>query len=182
MPKQRIPMPICRLRDKIYCESTHFQTTFADPPPHTHAVGGQPCCPQPKATACVLWSWRLKGCIASASAVRGIDRAVESYRCPTAMPCWRVLAIHFPGDIAVRMRKVLQTAGLVFECVPCYFRLSHFSNSFPFSNPEKAQKLVTWQNTPRFLEYFGILVHGFLRSDRPDRHFESRKRRLIVYI
>ena len=28
------------------------------------------------------------------------------------------------GDMAVRMRKVLQTAGLVFECVTCFFRVS----------------------------------------------------------
>ena len=27
------------------------------------------------------------------------------------------------GDMAVRMRKVLQAVGLVFEYVPCYFRL-----------------------------------------------------------
>ena len=26
--------------------------------------------------------------------------------------------------MAVRMRKVLQTAGLVFECVTCFFRVS----------------------------------------------------------
>ena len=31
---------------------------------------------------------------------------------------------HCQGDMAVRMRKVLQTAGLVFECVTCYFRVS----------------------------------------------------------
>ena len=35
----------------------------------------------------------------------------------------RVFFCHCPGDMTVRMRKVLQTAGLVFECVPCYFRL-----------------------------------------------------------
>ena len=34
-----------------------------------------------------------------------------------------VYGCHCPGDMAVRMRKVLQTVGLVFECVPCYFRL-----------------------------------------------------------
>ena len=28
---------------------------------------------------------------------------------------------HCPGDMAVRMRKVLQTAGLVFECVRSFF-------------------------------------------------------------
>ena len=28
---------------------------------------------------------------------------------------------HCQGDMAVRMRKVLQTAGLVFECVTCLF-------------------------------------------------------------
>ena len=32
---------------------------------------------------------------------------------------------HCQGDMAVRMRKVLQTAGLVFECVTCFFRVSH---------------------------------------------------------
>ena len=31
---------------------------------------------------------------------------------------------HCQGDMAVRMRKVLQTAGLVFECVTCFFRVS----------------------------------------------------------
>ena len=31
---------------------------------------------------------------------------------------------HCQGDLAVRMRKVLQTAGLVFECVTCFFRVS----------------------------------------------------------
>ena len=30
---------------------------------------------------------------------------------------------HCQGDMAVRMRKVLQTAGLVFECVTCFFRV-----------------------------------------------------------
>ena len=45
----------------------------ADLPPHTHAVGGQPpCCPQQTATICVLWSWCLKGCFASAPAVEGM--------------------------------------------------------------------------------------------------------------
>ena len=29
--------------------------------------------------------------------------------------------------MAVRMRKVLQTAGLVFECVTCFFRVSYDS-------------------------------------------------------
>ena len=29
---------------------------------------------------------------------------------------------HCQGDMAVRMRKVLQTAGWVFECVTCFFR------------------------------------------------------------
>ena len=28
---------------------------------------------------------------------------------------------HYQVDMAVRMRKVLQTAGLVFECVTCFF-------------------------------------------------------------
>ena len=32
---------------------------------------------------------------------------------------------HCQGDMAVRMRKVLQTAGLVFECVTCFFRVSY---------------------------------------------------------
>ena len=47
----------------------HFEFTDtpigknADPPPHTHAVGGRPCCPQPTATTCVVWSWRLKECL-----------------------------------------------------------------------------------------------------------------------
>ena len=45
----------------------------ADPPPHTYAVGGRPCCPQPTATTCVVWSWRLKGC-KSALAVKGTYR------------------------------------------------------------------------------------------------------------
>ena len=31
---------------------------------------------------------------------------------------------HCQGDMAVRMRKVLQTAGLVFECVTSFFRVS----------------------------------------------------------
>ena len=31
-------------------------------------------------------------------------------------------AVH---GMAVRMRKVLQTAGLVFECVTCCFRVSN---------------------------------------------------------
>ena len=31
---------------------------------------------------------------------------------------------HCQGDMAVRMRKVLQTAGLVFECVTCFFSVS----------------------------------------------------------
>ena len=44
----------------------------ADPPPHTFAVGGQPCCPQQTATIYVVWSWRLKGCFAYASAVKGM--------------------------------------------------------------------------------------------------------------
>ena len=26
-------------------------------------VGGRPCCPQPTATTCVVWSWRLKECL-----------------------------------------------------------------------------------------------------------------------
>ena len=37
-----------------------------------------------------------------------------------------VLGCHCRGDMAVRMRKVLQTAGLVFECVTCFFRVSLF--------------------------------------------------------
>ena len=47
----------------------HFEFTDtpigknADPPPHTHAVGGRPCCPQPTATTCIVWSWRLKECL-----------------------------------------------------------------------------------------------------------------------
>ena len=32
---------------------------------------------------------------------------------------------HCQGDMAVRIRKVLQTAGLVFECVTCFFRVSN---------------------------------------------------------
>ena len=32
-----------------------------------------------------------------------------------------VYGCHYPGDMAVRMRKVLQTAGLVFEYVLCFF-------------------------------------------------------------
>ena len=35
---------------------------------------------------------------------------------------------HCQGDMAVRMRKVLQTAGLVFECVTCFFRVSKESS------------------------------------------------------
>ena len=31
---------------------------------------------------------------------------------------------HCQGDMAVRMGKVLQTAGLVFECVTCFSRVS----------------------------------------------------------
>ena len=34
---------------------------------------------------------------------------------------------HCQGDMAVRMRKVLQTAGLVFECVTCFFRVSLYN-------------------------------------------------------
>ena len=34
---------------------------------------------------------------------------------------------HCQGDMAVRMRKVLQTAGLVFECVTCFFRVSVYT-------------------------------------------------------
>ena len=34
---------------------------------------------------------------------------------------------HCQGDMAVRMRKVLQTAGLVFECVTCFFHASFCS-------------------------------------------------------
>ena len=59
----------------------------ADPPPHTHAVGGRPCCPQPTATTSVVWSWRLKGC-KSALAVKGTSKTTfGSCRGPTAMPC-----------------------------------------------------------------------------------------------
>ena len=36
---------------------------------------------------------------------------------------------HCQGDMAVRMRKVLQTAGLVFECVTCFFRI--IFNNYP---------------------------------------------------
>ena len=31
---------------------------------------------------------------------------------------------HCQGDMTVRIRKVLQTAGLVFECVTCFFSVS----------------------------------------------------------
>ena len=37
---------------------------------------------------------------------------------------------HCPSDMAVRMRKVLQTAGLVFEAIPCYSRLLTCSSNF----------------------------------------------------
>ena len=37
---------------------------------------------------------------------------------------------HCQGDMAVRMRKVLQTAGLVFECVTCFFRVSYLGRFF----------------------------------------------------
>ena len=37
---------------------------------------------------------------------------------------------HCQGDMAVRMRKVLQTAGLVFECVTCFFRVSYLYSSY----------------------------------------------------
>ena len=40
-------------------------------------------------------------------------------------------AVHGQGDMAVRMRKVMQIAGLVFECVTCCFRVSlRISRSF----------------------------------------------------
>ena len=132
----------CRLRG--WCLSVslaffvfHFKFTDtpigknADPPPHTHAVGGRPCCPQPTATTCVVWSWCLKGC-KSALAVKGSSARLsgregsDSYvmlmspnKDETA-----VHGCHCQGDMAVRMRKVLQTAGLVFECVTCFFRVS----------------------------------------------------------
>ena len=52
----------------------------------------------------------------------------ETFRETTMFPqqcflvCGGLKGHHCPGDMAVRMRKVLQTAGLVFECVPCNFR------------------------------------------------------------
>ena len=39
---------------------------------------------------------------------------------------------HCQGDMAVRMRKVLQTAGLVFECVTCLFVFHIFHKSRPY--------------------------------------------------
>ena len=55
------------------------------------------------------------------------------------------------GDMAVRMRKVLQTAGLVFECVTCYFRFSLFFCVFQASEGkrEASAKCETHESTSR---------------------------------
>ena len=55
---------------------------------------------------------------------------------------------HCQGDMAVRMRKVLQTAGLVFECVTCFFRVS-------FNMLDRRQRSWdTLQDTPRIVDNF----------------------------
>ena len=100
-----------------------------DPPPHTHAVGGLPCGPQPPATTFVMWSWCLKGCFASASAVKGrLHRALvlllpdgfamlmRPNKAETA-----VHGCHCPGDMAVRMRKVMAIPRGWCSCVPLAF-------------------------------------------------------------
>ena len=51
-----------------------------------------------------------------------------------------VLGCHCRGDMAVRMRKVLQTAGLVFECVTCFFRVS-YCHSLIFQYPLRASTI-----------------------------------------
>ena len=49
---------------------------------------------------------------------------------------------HCQGDMAVRMRKVLQTAGLVFECVTCFFRVSLFSQALRYISPRPHESVT----------------------------------------
>ena len=82
---------------------------------------------------CVVWSWRLKGC-KSALAVKGSSARLSGREGSDGYAMLMspnkdetaVHGCHCQGDMAVRMRKVLQTAGLVFECVTCFFRVSEF--------------------------------------------------------
>ena len=47
---------------------------------------------------------------------------------------------HSRGDMAVRMRKVPQTAELVFECVICFF-VFHLTNQISVSTGQRCPKL-----------------------------------------
>ena len=58
---------------------------------------------------------------------------------------------HCQGDMAVRMRKVLQTAGLVFECVTCFFRVS--KQCMAFSQIEALLSLKNAWLPPIFFLY-----------------------------
>ena len=85
---------------------------------------------------------------------------------------------HCQGDMAVRMRKVLQTAGLVFECVTCFFRVSlaffvsHFTLAYmkgrsDGSDVNTLPKFLAWMAT--WMHYQNLLpmvlrAHGFAMS------------------